>query len=50
MEAVADERLAKAEAMAQLQGEDMDSRFSDLETQSQVETDLADLKKKMGKG
>ena len=50
MEAVADERLAKAEAMAELQGEDLDSRFSDLETQTQVETDLADLKRKMGKG
>ncbi len=50
MEAVADERLAKAQAMAELQGEDMDSRFTDLETQSQVESDLAALKQKMGKG
>lgn len=50
MEAAADERLAKAQAMAELQGEDLDSRFTDLETQTQVESDLAALKQKMGKG
>ncbi|MFL5732535.1 MAG: PspA/IM30 family protein [Chloroflexia bacterium] len=49
MEAVADERLAKAQAMAELSSQDLDTRFSDLESQSAVETDLADLKKKMGK-
>lgn len=49
MEAVADERLARAEARAQLTSEDMDTRFSDLETQQQIDTDLASLKQKFGK-
>ena len=49
MEAAADERLAKANAMAELSSQDLDSRFADLENQQQVETDLADLKKQMGK-
>jgi len=49
MEDVADQRLAKAQAMAELTSQDLDSRFSDLESQSAVDTDLADLKKKMGK-
>ena len=31
------------------QGTNLDSRFTDLETQAQVSTDLADLKKKYGK-
>src|SRR5436190_6226751 len=41
MEAKADERLAKAQAMAELTSQDLDTRFSDLESQNQVETDLA---------
>ena len=45
MEDVADQRLAKAQAMAELTSQDLDSRFSDLESQSAVDTDLADLKK-----
>ncbi len=49
MESQVDERLARADANAQLAGQDLDSRFSDMETQQQVETDLADLKSKMGK-
>jgi len=49
MEAQVDERLARADAMADLAGQDLDSRFSDLETEQQVESDLADLKSKMGK-
>ena len=49
MEAQVDERLARADAMAQLAGQDLDSRFADLETEQQVETDLADLKAKLGK-
>src|SRR5436189_274577 len=49
MEGKADERLAKAQAMAELTSQDLDTRFSDLESQNQVETDLADLKKQMGK-
>jgi phage shock protein A len=50
MEAQADERLARASAMAQLSSQDLDTRFSDLETQQQVEDDLTALKQKMGKG
>jgi phage shock protein A len=49
MEDKADERLARAQAMAEVSSQDLDTRFSDLEAQNQVETDLADLKKKMGK-
>ena len=50
LETQADERLARAEAMAQLSSQDLDTRFSDLETEQQVETDLATLKEKFGKG
>ncbi|HET6261240.1 MAG TPA: PspA/IM30 family protein [Chloroflexia bacterium] len=50
MEAVADERLARAEAMAQLQGQDLDTRFADLEAEQEVDTELASLKEKFGKG
>ncbi len=49
MESQADQRLARAQAMAQLASSDLDSRFTDLETQQQVDSDLADLKKKLGK-
>lgn len=50
MEQVVDDRLAKAQAMSELAGQDLDSRFSDMETEAQVSSDLADLKKKFGKG
>ncbi len=50
LESQADERLARAQAMAQLSNQDLDSRFSDLETEQQVNSDLAGLKKKYGKG
>ncbi len=49
MEQSVDNRLAKAQAVSQLQSQDLDSRFSDLETQSQVNSDLAALKQKYGK-
>jgi len=49
MEQTVDDRLAKAQAVSQLQGQDLDSQFSDLETQSQVNSDLAALKQKYGK-
>ena len=49
METVADERLARAQAMAELSSQDLDSRFTDMENESQVDTDLADLKKQLGK-
>ncbi len=50
MEAQVDQRLAKAEAMAELSGQDLDTRFSDLETENQVNNDLAELKRKFNKG
>lgn len=49
MEQSADERLAKAQAMSELQGQDLDSRFTDLETENQVNADLANLKKQYNK-
>jgi len=49
MEQTVDDRLARAQAESELAGQDLDSRFTDLETQAQVSTDLADLKKKYGK-
>ena len=49
METKADERLAQAQAMAELSSQDLDSRFSDLESEQQVDDDLASLKKQMGK-
>jgi phage shock protein A len=49
MQQAVDERLARAQAVSQLQGQDLDSRFADLETQAQVDSDLAALKQKYGK-
>ncbi len=49
MEDKVDERLARAQAQSELAGQDMDSRFADLERQAQVDSDLAELKKKYGK-
>jgi phage shock protein A len=49
LESQADERLARAEAMAQISSQDLDTRFSDLETEQEVESDLAALKEKFGK-
>jgi phage shock protein A len=49
MESEADERLARAQAMAEVTSQDLDARFTDLETERQVEDDLASLKQKYGK-
>jgi phage shock protein A len=49
MEAKADQRLAQADAMAELSSQDLDTRFSDLESQQEVDDDLSALKKQMGK-
>ncbi|MEA2573507.1 MAG: phage shock protein [Chloroflexia bacterium] len=49
METEVDQRLARAQAMAELSGQDLDSRFSDLETENQVNNDLAELKRKFNK-
>lgn len=49
MEDKVDQQLARAQAQTELAGQDMDSRFADLERDAQVDSDLADLKKKYGK-
>lgn len=49
MEDKVDQQLARAQAQTELAGQDMDSRFADLERDAQVDSDLADLKKKFGK-
>ena len=49
MESEADQRLARAQAMAEVTSQDLDARFTDLETERQVEDDLASLKQKYGK-
>ncbi len=43
-----DDRLAEADAMARLEGDSLESRFKDLEKQSEVDSELAELKRKMG--
>lgn len=43
-----DERLAKAKAMAQLEGESLETRLSDVEIEAAATADLEELKKKMG--
>jgi phage shock protein A len=49
MENQVDDRLARAQALGQLTSQDVDSRFTDLETQTAVDTDLAALKQRLGK-
>lgn len=43
-----DDQLAQAEAMAQLQSGSLESRFEKLEQQSEVDSELEELKRKMG--
>jgi phage shock protein A len=43
-----DDQLAKSEAMAQLQTDSLDQQFQELESESGVDSELAELKKKMG--
>jgi phage shock protein A len=43
-----DDQLARADAMAKLEGDSLDKRFQDLEKQSEVDSELAELKRKMG--
>lgn len=43
-----DDRLARAEAMAELEGGALEARMEDVEMEDVVEEDLADLKKKLG--
>ncbi|GIV97702.1 MAG: phage shock protein A [Herpetosiphonaceae bacterium] len=50
MEERVDDRLARAEAMAKLEGDSLESRFEDLERDQAVEDELAALKAKLGQG
>jgi phage shock protein A len=50
LEERADDRLAQAQALGELTNQNLDQRFSDLETQSAVDNDLAALKQRLGKG
>jgi len=48
LEEKVDDRLARADAMAKLEGDTLDSKFRDLERDSEVDSELAELKKKLG--
>jgi phage shock protein A len=48
LEEKVDDRLAKANAMAQLEGDTLENKFRDLEKQSEVDSELAELKRKLG--
>ena len=43
-----DDRLAKANAMSKLEGDTLENKFRDLERDSEVDSELAELKKKLG--
>jgi phage shock protein A len=43
-----DDRLARADAMAKLEGDTLESKFRDLERDSEVDSELEELKKKLG--
>ncbi len=43
-----DDRLAEADAMAQLEGDTLENRFRKLEQDSSVDSELEELKRKMG--
>ena len=49
LEGKVDDRLAKADAMAKLEGDTLDSKFRDLEANTAVDAEFEELKKKMGK-
>lgn len=48
LEEKVDDRLARADAMASLEGGSLESRFRDLEKNAEVDSELAELKRKMG--
>jgi len=48
LEEKVDDRLAKADAMAKLEGDSLDARFKDLEKEQEVDSELAELKRKLG--
>lgn len=43
-----DERLDRAEAMGKLESDTLDSKFRDLDKQTEVDAELAELKRKLG--
>jgi phage shock protein A len=43
-----DDRLAQAEAMAKLEGDSLEAKFRDLEKEQEVDSELAELKRRMG--
>jgi phage shock protein A len=45
-----DERLDRADAMAKLEGGTLESQFRDLERDQEVDSELAELKRKLGQG
>jgi phage shock protein A len=48
LEEKVDDQLARAEAMAKLEQGSLESRFKDLEKDQEVDSELAELKRKMG--
>lgn len=48
LEEKVDDRLAHADAMASLEGGSLENRFRDLEKSTEVDSELAELKRKMG--
>lgn len=48
LEQQVDDRLAKAEAMTQLEGDSLENRFKKLEQESTVDSELEELKRKLG--
>jgi len=48
LEREVDDRLNRASAMAELQGQDLDTRFSNMEAEQEVDQELAEIKKQMG--
>jgi len=49
LEREVDNRLNTASAMAELQGQNLDARFSNLEAEQDADQELADIKKRLGK-
>jgi phage shock protein A len=50
LEQKVDERLDRAEAMAQLEGDSLDKKFQDLEKETEVDAELEALKRKLAGG
>lgn len=48
LEEKVDDRLAQAEAMAQLEGDTLENKFRKLEQNTEVDAELAELKRKLG--